>query len=78
LCLNFDTKIYFCYVLIPDWERRERLLDSGGRKKNIVDNNLDYQNNRGLCQIVSFDEKSSYQVFISLKFMEEEKDLNSG
>jgi len=47
-------------------------------KEKYHDINLYYQNNRGLCQIVSFDEKSSYQVFISLKFMEEEKDLSSG
>jgi len=20
---NFDTKVYFCYFLVPDWERRE-------------------------------------------------------
>ena len=34
-CLNFDTKIYFYYVLIPDWERKEMLLDSGGRERKI-------------------------------------------
>jgi hypothetical protein len=58
----FNTKGLFCFIFWSLVERgeNERSLDSGGREKAVVGTDLGHQNRGYWCQIVPFDEGSSY------------------
>jgi hypothetical protein len=61
-------KIFLLFLIFGLREERERSLDSSGRKRNVVDTDFDHQNGRTLCQVILFDEESSFLcLFLTLK-----------